>query len=248
MTAFDADYEFTSDWTTNRLPIWRLHLAPLQGLPVRALELGCYEGRASVWFLQNVLTHPSATLTVVDTFVGSEASGAPPLEGMLERFQRNVERTGAAGKVRIFRSSTVQALAQLLTEEVSANAFDLIYVDASHRADDVLTDAVMSFLLLKRGGLLIFDDYEWARRPSPLDRPKIAIDAFMTIFQRSVSVIHVGYQVLLRRTSEPSTESAAPTPTSCPSPSPAPPPPSGGPTSSRGRSWAAWSRWFTLNA
>jgi predicted O-methyltransferase YrrM len=204
MTGPNADYEFTSDWTTNRLPVWRLHVEPLRGLPVRTLELGCYEGRASVWFLQNVLTHPLATLTVVDTFLGSDESGAPAVEGMLERFQRNVQLTGSAIKVRILRSSTVQALAQLLTEDGSENAFDLIYVDASHRADDVITDAVLSFRLLKLGGLIIFDDYEWEWRPSALDRPKIAIDAFMTIFQRSLAVVHIGYQVLLKKTVDPS--------------------------------------------
>ena len=199
MTASDAEYEFTSDWTTNRLAVWRLHVEPLRGRPIQALELGCYEGRASIWFLQNVLTHPSATLTVVDTFLGSEESGARPVDGLFERFRRNVQRAGAADKVRIFRSSTVQALAQLLTADSSGNEFDLIYIDASHRADDVITDAVMSFRLLKPHGLLIFDDYEWERRPSPLDRPKIAIDAFMNVFQRSLSVIHVGYQVLLKK-------------------------------------------------
>jgi len=204
MTTPDADYEFTSDWTTNRLPVWRLHVEPLRGLPVRALELGCYEGRASVWFLQNVLTHPASTLTVVDTFLGSEESGSPPVDGMLERFQRNIQRTAVAIKVRVLRCSTVQALSQLLTEAAVDNLFDLVYIDASHRADDVITDAVMSFRLLKPGGLLIFDDYEWELRPSPLDRPKIAIDAFMTIFQRSLSVLHLGYQVLLKKTVDPS--------------------------------------------
>jgi predicted O-methyltransferase YrrM len=204
MTAPNADYEFTSDWTTSRLPVWRLHVEPLRGLPVRTLELGCYEGRTSVWFLQNVLTHPLATLTVVDTFLGSEESGAPPVERMLERFQRNVQLTDAAVKVRILRSSTVHALAQLLNENTSVNAFDLIYVDASHRADDVITDAVLSFRLLKPGGLLIFDDYEWEWGPSILDRPKIAIDAFMTIFQRSFTVVDIGYQVLLKKTIDPS--------------------------------------------
>ena len=204
MTARDTDYEFTSDWTTSRLAVWRLHVEPLRELPVRALELGCYEGRASVWFLQNLLTHPSATLTVVDTFLGSEESGTPPVERMFERFQRNIQRTGAAVKVRILRSSTIQALAQLLTENASETPFDVMYVDASHRADDVITDAVLSFHLLKPGGLLIFDGYEWERHPSPLDRPKIAIDAFMTIFQRSLSVVHVGYQVLLKKTADPS--------------------------------------------
>ena len=39
------------------------------------------------------------------------------------------------------------------------NNFDLIYIDASHYAPDVLSDAVLAFKLLKPGGILIFDDY-----------------------------------------------------------------------------------------
>ena len=39
--------------------------------------------------------------------------------------------------------------------------FDFVYVDGSHQAPDVLVDAVLSALLLRKGGLLVFDDYFW---------------------------------------------------------------------------------------
>jgi predicted O-methyltransferase YrrM len=202
MSAADDDYEFTSDWLTDRLPIWRVHIEPLRGLPLQALELGCYEGRASVWLLQNVLTDPRARLTVVDTFEGSAESGTPAVEGLLERFMRNIGRAGGGSKVRALRTSTVVGLAQLIVEAAGTPSFDLIYVDASHRADDVLGDAVLSFHLLKPGGVLILDDYRWDWFPSELDRPKIAIDAFMQIFERSLEVLEIGYQVLVRKLSE----------------------------------------------
>jgi predicted O-methyltransferase YrrM len=70
--------------------------------------------------------------------------------------------------------------------------FDLIYIDGSHQAPDVLTDAVMSFQLLKVGGVMIFDDYLWSMdKPGfqdVLKMPKPAIDAFINIFQRKMSV------------------------------------------------------------
>jgi hypothetical protein len=70
--------------------------------------------------------------------------------------------------------------------------FDLIYIDGSHQAPDVLTDAVMSFQLLRVGGVMIFDDYLWSMdKPGSQDvlkMPKPAIDAFINIFQRKMSV------------------------------------------------------------
>lgn len=38
--------------------------------------------------------------------------------------------------------------------------FDFIYVDGSHRSPDVIYDAILSFGLLKKGGIMIFDDYQ----------------------------------------------------------------------------------------
>jgi len=74
-----------------------------------------------------------------------------------------------------------------------------VYVDASHAAADVLTDAVLASRLLLPEGLLIFDDYLWSHGTTPLDRPAMAIDAFLAIFERSYEVVHKDYQVFLRR-------------------------------------------------
>ena len=41
---------------------------------------------------------------------------------------------------------------------VTCQKYDIIYIDGSHEARDVLEDAVLAYRLLKIGGLLIFDD------------------------------------------------------------------------------------------
>ncbi|HEX2816824.1 MAG TPA: class I SAM-dependent methyltransferase, partial [Phenylobacterium sp.] len=70
---------------------------------------------------------------------------------------------------------------------------ELIYIDGSHQAPDVLTDAVLAFQLLRVGGILIFDDYLWSHEgPGQQDfynMPKPAVDAFVNIFQRRMTVI-----------------------------------------------------------
>ncbi len=62
--------------------------------------------------------------------------------------------------------------------------YDFVYVDGSHRASDVLTDAVLAWPLLKAGGLLIFDDDGWEHTTESGEvlKPGEGIRAFMRGF------------------------------------------------------------------
>ena len=66
-------------------------------------------------------------------------------------------------------------LPQLLDED---QKFDVIYVDGSHFADDVLTDGINAWRLLKQGGIMIFDDLLWACYPRARANPAWAINRF----------------------------------------------------------------------
>jgi predicted O-methyltransferase YrrM len=71
------------------------------------------------------------------------------------------------------------------------NSFDLVFVDGSHQACDVLSDLVLSYHLCAVGGQIICDDYLWsnARHGSQdlLMMPRLAIDAFAHAFMRKVA-------------------------------------------------------------
>jgi hypothetical protein len=75
----------------------------------------------------------------------------------------------------------------------------LIYIDGSHQAVDVLSDAVLSFPLLAIGGYMVFDDYEWRSRAPSHARPQIAIDAFLAVYSEELEMIHRGYQIIVAR-------------------------------------------------
>ena len=58
--------------------------------------------------------------------------------------------------------------------EVSG-AFDFIYIDGSHMRVDVLLDAVLAWQLLKPGGIMALDDYEWNEyRDNMVCHPKVS--------------------------------------------------------------------------
>jgi hypothetical protein len=147
--------------------------------------------------LENVLTHPSSRLTSIDVFVSSAT---------YKRYLANIRKSGQAHRI-----TTITGYSQIELMKLPRRSFDIIYIDGSHTADDVLADAVLSWELLKTGGLIIFDDYGWngsffagssARLPYEL-RPALAIYAFMQCYRYRFKVVHFGYQVILKKRPNP---------------------------------------------
>jgi len=196
-------YQFTQDWFSINIPVWRQHLACFINIPdLKVLEIGSWEGRSTCWLLDNILTHPSARITCVDTFEGSvehevmcEAGAVKTIE---QRFDANIAKTGSSEKVRKMIGSSQTVLRSLIP-----NSYNLAYIDGSHVACDVLEDALLTWRLVKVGGVIIFDDYGF-QFPEGIaeDPPKIAVDAFMTVFGKKVRLLHQGYQVLVEKIAE----------------------------------------------
>ncbi len=179
--------EYTTDYVSINERLWKAMLWSLTGAAaVRMLEIGSFEGRSAVWFLDNVLTGNRSHLTCVDIF---------PDEGRNGRFDRNTAPYGDRVKKIVGRSAVV--LHGMLTSDPRP-AFDAVYVDGSHRAADVLLDAVLAWGLLKPGGTLILDDYMWGPELPVDERPELGIDALMSVLPEC-RIVHVSNQVILQK-------------------------------------------------
>jgi hypothetical protein len=118
--------------------------------PQRLLEIGCYEGRATVAMIEMAARYCDPQITCVDTWAG--AVDLPPhmMRGVEDRFDKQYRarawRLLAQVTFSKRKQPSVVALADLIAH---GKRFDLIYIDGSHTvACDVLTDAVMAFHLL----------------------------------------------------------------------------------------------------
>jgi predicted O-methyltransferase YrrM len=187
---------FSEDWFTVHIPAWEPVLQELQGRSAEILELGSFEGLSACYLLWRL---NDARITCVDTFVGLPEYRAYGIAAarMEDAFDRNVALVDAS-RVRKLVGHTRRVLPELVDGE---RRFDLVYVDASHRALDVLVDVALVWQLLAPGGVTIFDDYG----PIPpgedaLDHPTPAIDAFLSVVSGRYEVLDDGRQLIVRKT------------------------------------------------
>ena len=180
-------YQYSVDWTNSRGEEWMKHLSRFRGKPgAQGLEVGCLEGRSTLWFVDNVLTHPTAKMTCVDIF-------EPQNEA---RFDNNVRVSGHAEKIIKHKGYSQDVLRTL-----EYDTYDFVYIDGCHLASCVLSDAVLVWDLLKPGAILIFDDYFWRMHKPANMRPKLAVDVFVESFLEDLEVLgSVNKQLFLRKT------------------------------------------------
>jgi len=190
--------DFTSDWVWKNYSIWRRVLAPARDRPVRIVEIGSFEGRSAVFFLKYL---PQSTMVCIDTFAGTPEENyvyrnmEHQMSAAEVRFDRNV--APFAGRVEKIRGRSIPALERLAAQN---RRFDLAYIDGGHRYDDVMGDSVAVWTMLEPGGIVIWDDYEWAPDFAPEERPKPAIDDFLGAREGGYRLLAKGYQVIVEKT------------------------------------------------
>jgi len=184
---------YTEDWVLDRVRFWPVD--HLRGLPgVTAMEIGCFEGRCTVWMLENVLTGEGSKIYCLDPWLGhfDYYYNAPAAAGALETFRANIAPWAD-------RVIVQQGFSQELLRANQYRPLDLVFIDGSHRACDVLEDAVLVWPLVKPGGIVVFDDYQWHEPHDRLEEVWPAVDAFIDLYGRQLEVVHRGWQWIVRK-------------------------------------------------
>lgn len=195
-----GSYQFSNTWFAEAAePVWRKLIPSLK--PRRLLEIGSFEGASACFLIDTLAALQPVEIHCVDSWGGGieHQPGGMAEADMAEveaRFAANTAMAIAAAacavNLKVHKGLSGDVLPRLIAGG-QAGRFDFVYVDGSHQAADVLTDAVLGFQLLRRGGIMVFDDYLWQERlPGGVDMlrcPKPAIDAFTTVFARKTRII-----------------------------------------------------------
>ena len=152
--------------------------------PRTVVEVGSYEGSSTWWIVTNMLHSPQSRLYCIDAWPGDEG------EERYRLFEKNIAELEGRDRIEVLKNWSHIALRELIGRGVQA---DLLYVDGGHDAPTVLRDLVTGFDLVKVGGIVVCDDYLWDDPTyggnRTLGRPKIALDAFTTIFHDKLRMV-----------------------------------------------------------
>ena len=149
-----------------------------------AIEVGAECGGSAVYMLERFLTTKGDVLYTMDI------QQHPLFEANIEPYKDRV----------VFHlDQSVNVLTKLWLENQNPIA-DVVYIDGSHKTKDVLQDAVLSWNLLKAGGVMVFDDYGWGSEVHNM--PSVAIESFLQAYQTHYFLLGKGWQVYLQKTKE----------------------------------------------
>lgn len=183
---FSAD----CDWTTCHAEHWRTWLAEFIGAPCVGLEVGVFEGRSSAWFLEHICTHRLSRLVAIDPWAAKSHDN-----------RLAIAESGHGLRYQFHPDQAEDLLSQW---HRGGFRFDWIYLDGAKEAARVVEQSVLSWRMLRPGGVLIWDDYQWqwtetCKSIRPSIPPGPAIDAFLAFYAGELELIAKGWQVAVRK-------------------------------------------------
>ena len=199
-----SQQEHTQDWASENFPTWERILSPVKGKPFTILEIGSFEGRSTIWFLENILTHEDSRMVCIDPWdlEGNVYEKDYNMSDAMEKFKANTEKYSE--KIFPIRGFSFSVLCGLHAEKIFpiVPKFGLIYIDGNHETRSVLEDCVLSWPLLDDLGILIFDDYASSNVDNPIrEHPKMAIDSFLNTIPGQYQILWCQYQLIIQKIS-----------------------------------------------
>jgi predicted O-methyltransferase YrrM len=190
-----SDYIYTNNWFEDQRPIHEKFLCNIEYVSnsIKILEIGAHEGRSSVFF-SKFLVHKDSSLTSIDPFLPEDTT-SPVKDDTFQIYKHNIKLTGKESQIFLEKDYSINVLTKLYSKN---EKFDYVLIDGSHLSKDVIADAILSFELIKSGGIIFFDDYLGGDINS-LQCPKIAIDSFVNCFRDKLEILHVGYHYVIKK-------------------------------------------------
>ena len=178
---------YTRDDFTNNIPNWEIILVYLNdtfGKNLNCLEVGSYEGRSASYLLDKFVG--SNNLIAIDQFIN------PVIK---DRYFKNMSIHPKYNQLKTLVGLSFIEMAKLYEQQLQ---FDFVYIDAGKTAGDNIVNLILAERLLKVGGIIVVDDYNWDKFSDPRFCPKLGITSFMNITLLS-EVFMEGYQMVFKK-------------------------------------------------
>jgi FkbM family methyltransferase len=197
-------YNWTHDLPPNSKSIFENVILSIKNkTDPEILEIGTYAGTSLIYMLQML---PLAKAVAIDRWKsydedvdGKKVETLANLENINVKniFDKNILKAGMKDRITCMQGDSEKCLTQLLIDN---KKFDFIYVDGSHRCLDCFLDCVLSWKILKTGGIMAIDDYQYKKDDKNiLEIPFYGVNEFLKKYQNELKIISIGYRVFIQK-------------------------------------------------
>ena len=149
------------------------------------LEIGSFEGNSALFILENF---KNSSVTCVDPWKQLQS-----VDGSNEGYEHlsiiNIEKNFDQNLIPYYGKFIKKKMSSGLFFKKNEEQFDVIYIDGSHFAEEVIKDCRNSWLVLKKNGILILDDYFWKGYRKLEENPAFAINKFLKEINNNYKII-----------------------------------------------------------
>ena len=182
---------FSQKWFLNNFEIFTFFLPKDKSLKFDYLEVGCYEGLSSFYVLSEYKFVNAFFLDLWD-MPNPNSKTLSHNFGLIEKaFDQNL----SGFDFKKMKNDSVISMRKLLKENVH---FDFIYIDGSHNGEDILSDAIEAFKILKVNGLMFFDDF-LQHDDNRILQSYVGIDKFLSLYSDYLKIEYFQNNLVVRK-------------------------------------------------
>ncbi|MDA7576803.1 class I SAM-dependent methyltransferase [Candidatus Pelagibacter sp.] len=176
-----SDKNFSNKWFLNNFEIFNYFLPENKNEKFNYLEIGCYEGLSSFYVLSQFKFVNAYFLDIwAEPNKNSES-----LTGDFNKVEKFFDKNLSRFNFTKIKDDSVISMRKLFRNNLN---FDFIYIDGSHNGEDILSDAIEAFKILKKGGLIFFDDFLQYEKNRKI-QSYVGIEKFLELYSNDLQIV-----------------------------------------------------------
>jgi predicted O-methyltransferase YrrM len=163
--------------------------------PMTCVEIGAFEGKGSILIAEHLCKNSQSKLYCIDPLDDEYVKGDNRLAfwnyacvGQKGRFMNN---TKAFSNIVL-----LEGVSDTMMPVLEDGSIDFVYIDGDHSPEQVYKDAIGMWPKMKKGGVILFDDYEFVKNGL---KTADGIDKFLKEKEGAYTLLLKNWQLAIRR-------------------------------------------------
>lgn len=162
---------------------------------IKVLEIGTYTGISIINILERIPYSIGYVIDLWENYIENNKMIFVKELEVEKSFYENIKKANLENRINVFKGTSNNILLEMVKNN---DIYDLIYLDGSHKLLDAYTDLILSWQILKSGGIMIIDDYLFNNNEI-LNSPFEGVNYFLETYKEYYKVLFANYRIFLEK-------------------------------------------------